>query len=95
MSTTRDRAKILQIERFIRFPSKYAAVGFFPTKERLFPQKSDKLFLRRGVLDERKKGGTKKSNLFFRAGISEKQPHDKTVDFSKVCDFERLKITKS
>ena len=47
------------------FPSKYAAVGFLPTKERLFLQKSDKLFLRRGVLDERKKGGTKKSNLFF------------------------------
>ena len=60
-----DRVKILQIERFIRFLSNFAAVGFLPTKERLFPQESDKLFLRRGVLDERKKGGTKKSNLFF------------------------------
>jgi len=65
VSTTRDRAKILQIGRFIRFQSKFAKVWFLPTKERLFPQKSDKSFLRRGVLDERKKGGTKKSNLFF------------------------------
>lgn len=78
-----DRANILQIERFIRFPSKFAAVGYLPTKVRLFPQKSDKLFLRRGVLDERKKGGTKKSNLFFRGGISEKLPHGGKSRFFK------------
>ncbi len=42
-----------------------------------------------------KRAEQKKTNLFFRAGISEKQPHDKTDDFSKACDFERLKITKS
>lgn len=42
-----------------------------------------------------KRAEQKIQTIFFRAGISEKQPHDKTVDFSKVCDFKRLKITKS
>lgn len=41
--------------------------------ERTFvPEKSDKLFLRRGVLDECKKGGTKKIKFVFCDGFSEK-----------------------
>lgn len=95
MSTTHDRTKILQIERFIRFPSKFAAVGYLPTKERLFPKNRINYFYVVEFKTNVKRAEQKKSNLFFRAGISEKQPHGERVDFSKVCDFERLKITKS
>jgi len=65
VSTTYDRAKILQIGRFIRFPSKFAKVWFLPTKERSFLQKSDKLFLCRGFKTNVKRAEQKKINLFF------------------------------
>jgi len=84
VSTTRDRAKILQIGRFIKFPSKFAAVGFLPTKERSFPRQSDKFcFYVAEFQDERKKGGTKKSNLFFATDFPKNNRTGKEPIFQK------------
>lgn len=66
-----DRAKILQIGRFIRFPSKFAAVGFLPTKERSFPKNRINYFY---VVEFKTnvKRAEQKNQIYFCDGFSEK-----------------------